>query len=142
MSKTGPLIVIEDDPEDHQIIREVLAEIRFNNPVKFFVHGQEALDYLQSTRENPFLILCDINMPVMNGLQLRSIIDDSPPLRKKSIPFVFFSTTARPGEVSRAYELTVQGFFEKGSNFKQLVKQLELIIQYWQECKHPNSMNS
>lgn len=97
------------------------------------------LQFLRTTHEKPFLILCDINMPVMNGLELRRKIDEDDFLRRKSIPFVFFTTYAVPQEVSQAYELTVQGFFEKGNNLKQLTDTLRLILEYWTVCRHPNS---
>lgn len=139
MAKTGPLIIIEDDLDDHQILNEVLSEIKFPNAVKFFTNGEEALDFLRTTSDHPFLILCDVNMPKINGLQLRSVIELSPSLKKKSIPFVFFSTTARDKDVELAYDLTVQGYFEKAYDFDNLVRQLKLILSYWMECKHPNN---
>ncbi len=57
-------------------------------------------------------------MPIMNGLELRRHIQENEGLRKKSIPFVFLSTAARPKEVEEAYNLTVQGFFVKASQIK------------------------
>jgi CheY-like chemotaxis protein len=140
MHRQGPLIIIEDDLEDHQIVKEALSDMKFSNPVKFFTNGEDALDFLRMTTENPFLILCDINMPKINGLQLRSVIELSPTLKKKSTPFVFFSTTARDKDVALAYDLTVQGYFEKAYDFQNLKRQLKLIFEYWAECRHPNSL--
>lgn len=139
MAKNGPIIIVEDDLDDHEIIREAFKELGVTNEVKFFFNGQEALDYLRSTGDSPFIVLCDINMPLINGLQLRSVIELSPSLKRKAIPFIFFSTTAAEREVNLAYDLTVQGYFEKASDFQHLTRQLELILLYWTECKHPNS---
>jgi CheY-like chemotaxis protein len=141
MPHTGPIIIVEDDPDDHQIISEVLESLEVANPLKFFFRGDEALQYLSSAVEQPLLILCDVNMPHLNGLDLRKVIDSDPKLKKKSIPFIFYSTAADKKDVTKAYEMTVQGFFEKGSNLEKMKKQLKVIIDYWRECKHPNSFN-
>lgn len=139
MSKTGPIVIVGDDADDRFLIKEVLFEMGVKNPLKFFNNGMEVLEYLYQHAPKTFLILCDVNMPVVNGLQLQKAIDEDPVLRKKSIPFIFLSTTARAIEVNEAFERTVQGFFEKGRNLEELRKRLRLIIEYWSECKHPNS---
>ncbi len=77
----------------------------------------------------------------MNGLELRRKIQEDERIRKKSIPFVFLSTAARRKEVEEAYDLTVQGFFVKASQLSDMERALELILTYWQQCKHPNSLN-
>jgi CheY-like chemotaxis protein len=139
MSKHGTIVIIEDDLDDRQVLQEALKEIESTNPVKFCANGEEGLHFLQQTTTTTFIILCDINMPKMNGLELRNIIESDPALKRKSIPFAFYSTVAREQEVVQAYDLTVQGFFKKPDNFQKLVKQLNLIFAYWQECVHPNS---
>src|SRR5215218_9534907 len=73
----------------------------------FFKNGKEAEAYLRTTTHHPFLILCDINMPVMTGLELRATIEADPVLKEKSIPFIFLSTTGNPTVVRNAYSLTV-----------------------------------
>lgn len=136
--KSGPIIIVEDDADDQLLICEICEKL---NPGKVVVcdNGQTALDYLVNTSDQPFLILCDVNMPVMNGLELRTEIIKNEYLKRKSIPFVFFSTVAMEREVSAAYDLVVQGYFEKGSNYEELFRKLSLLIEYWRECKHPNS---
>jgi CheY-like chemotaxis protein len=137
--KTGSLLIIEDDLDDQELLKEVLIRLDFRNTVHFFENGQRALEFLINEPGQPFLILCDINLPVMNGLELRTAIDKDPFLKQKSIPFVFFSTTDEKRYVEAAYELTVQGYFRKASGFASLIKQLQVIIEYWSLCKHPNS---
>lgn len=138
-SKNGPIIVVEDDLDDQEIITEVLALLEVSNKLLLFADGMEAITYLQSSTEQPFLILCDINLPKLNGLELRQQINLDETLRKKSIPFIFFSTNASPDAVARAYDLTVQGFFLKNHTLQELQDTLRLIISYWTHCKHPNN---
>jgi len=59
-------------------------------------------------------------------------------LRKKSIPFIFYSTSAKIHDVDEAFEqMSVQGFFKKHSDFVSSKKQIKLILDYWKESEHP-----
>jgi CheY-like chemotaxis protein len=138
-SKSGPLIIIEDDLDDQEIIKEILKSLDISNTLLFFSDGTEALTYLQTMAEQPFLILCDVNLPKMNGIELRMEINNDDRLRKKSIPFVFFSTNAHRDTVIQAYDLTVQGYFLKSATVRELEDTLGMIINYWSLCRHPNN---
>lgn len=138
-SNKKPIIHIEDDPDDQLIIRQALTELSIANPIRFFPNGQEALDYLQTTSEQPLLILCDINMPMMSGLELRNRIDANAYLKAKAVPFIFYTTSASPELVKKAYEGSIQGFHQKEPSFTALQRQLDQIITYWKSCLHPNS---
>src|SRR4051812_14243651 len=89
MAKKGEILIIDDDRDDRELIEEVLQDLKVDNPLVAFPNGLEALDYLKASPGQPFLILCDINMPVMDGITLRKQVNDNEVLRKKSIPFVF-----------------------------------------------------
>lgn len=136
---TDPIVIVEDDADDQYFIRTICDKLGVTAELLFFEDGLRALNYLESTQSKTFLILCDINMPVMNGIELRRKIQENVMLRQKSIPFVFLSTAARQKEVEEAYDLTVQGFFVKASQLTEMEKSLELILNYWLRCKHPNS---
>lgn len=138
MSIKGPIISIEDDADDQFLIKSVIEELDITNELLFFSNGVEALLYLETTRDQPFLIICDINMPVMNGLELRERIDKNEYLRKKSIPFVFLSTADNPLVIETAYDSTIQGFFKKENSFEDLKTRIRVIYDYWSYCLHPN----
>lgn len=137
MSAQGPLIVIEDDPDDQEMIKRILAKMDLSNEQKFFSDGDQALKYLESTSEKPFLIISDINMPLMNGLDLKKQIQSNEALRKKCYPFVFLTTTASPTQVALAYSMTIEGFFAKGQSYDELKEVLKSIIAYWKKAMHP-----
>lgn len=139
MSLKGPIIFVEDDADDQFIYAEICKRLGLPNTLKFFQTGTALLDYLRETTDKPFIIFCDINMPEMDGLQLRKQINDEERLRRKSIPFVFFSTAATPEQVRQAYDLTVQGFFIKEHNFGSAETCLKMILDYWKKCQHPNT---
>lgn len=138
MPVSGPVLIIDNDLEDQEFISAILKEMDPAIKTHCFHDGQDALVYLVSTPQQPFLILCDVKMEGMNGLELRAHINENDYLRKKSIPFVFFSDYATQDNVAKAYDLTVQGFFEKANTHDGLRAQLELVINYWKACLHPN----
>ena len=139
MSVKGPIISIEDDADDQFLIRSVVEELNIPNKLLFFGNGLEALLFLETTKEQPFVILCDINMPVMNGLELRERIENNDYLKKKSIPFIFLTTADNPRIIDTAYSATIQGFFKKENSFAELKSRIKIIFDYWQCCLHPNS---
>jgi CheY-like chemotaxis protein len=114
MSRSGPVIIIDDDPDDQEMIGRIFSKMSLENPVRKFHDGEEALRYLRTTKEKPFIIICDINMPIMNGIQLKQEIDNDPQLR--------------------------QGFFVKGQSYEVLKESVHKIIAYWKTCVFPNSL--
>lgn len=140
MAKAGPIIIVEDDPDDQELIESAIRNVGMANKILFFADGETALAYLIATPELPFLILSDVNMPRLNGIEFKRRIDEDPLLRKKSIPFVFFTTSVDKESVTEAYtKMTVQGFFTKSYSLEELNSTIKLIMDYWKVCRHPHS---
>ncbi|GAB4024832.1 response regulator [Spirosoma koreense] len=139
MTSKAPILVIEDDEDDQLFIQEAIKSLAILNPVVFFSNGVDAITYLISTPEAPLVILSDVNMPAMNGIELRQLIDLNEYLKLKCIPFIFLTTAADQGLVNTAYRMTIQGYFKKEKTFIGLKEQLRSIIDYWDKCLHPNS---
>ena len=135
----NPIIIIEDDPDDQEILTAIFEELNISRPIIFFDNCEDMIPYLLTEPGQPFLILSDVNLPVMDGIILRTKICENEYLKKKSIPFVFFTTTATREAIEQAYDMTVQGYFEKPSNMKDLKTMIKVILDYWTLCKHPNS---
>lgn len=138
MNKTGPIIVIEDDADDQQILVEIFNKLGYKNKIIYFSDGNEALEFLNRTDTQPFLILSDINMPKINGFELRNKVFTNEQLQTKCIPYLFFTTGAQKKAVVDAYALSVQGFFLKPSSMKGLESTIKKIVDYWQECIAPS----
>jgi CheY-like chemotaxis protein len=139
MALEGPIIVIEDDPNDTDVISTALTELGVKNNIVTFNLAKDALAYLWETKEKPLLILSDVRMPEMDGLTLLQSIYNAEYLKKKSIPFIFFTVLASTDIINRAYDLGVQGFYQKADNYTKLKDQLLSIVVYWKQCLHPNS---
>jgi len=138
MNKTGPIIIIEDDEDDREFIMEVFKELDFKNEIIYFEDGESALSHLVKEPIEPFLILSDINMPKLNGMELKERIQNNENLRIKCIPYLFFTTSSNQQHVIDAYSKSVQGFFVKPNDFNKLAAIMKKIIEYWQECESPN----
>lgn len=138
MARLGPIIIIEDDTDDQEILAEVFSDLKVPNELKFFSTCVAALEYLSTTEDKPFLIFCDINLPVISGAEFKKIINEQPHLRRKSIPFVFLTTTSEHHAVLDAYESLSQGFFTKPNSIEQLKQMIKMILDYWKISRHPN----
>jgi CheY-like chemotaxis protein len=139
MAKSGPIIVVEDDEDDVLFLTDTLKQLEVPNKLIWFPNAGDALGYLLNTQDKPFFILCDVNLPLRNGLEFKRDIDNDPFLRKKSIPFIFYSTSVEQRFINTAYsEMTVQGFFQKGYDFKEISTAIKIIMDYWSLSKHPN----
>ena len=135
-------MLIEDDVDDQEFIIGALEFLGVENKIEVFENGQKALDYLHSTNIRPFLILSDVNLPILNGLQLKAEIQKSECLELRSVPFIFLSTSADARAVSEAYKLGVQGFFVKENTYDGILQQLRHIVEYWKNCQHPAALAS
>ena len=136
----GPIVLVEDDVDDKIFFERVLADLKVPNTLVWLKNGEEAYDYLLNTSDKPFIIFCDINMPLINGIELKKRINASSYLQGKSTPFVFYTTTSNPAFIKTAYsEYVVQGFFVKPIDSKDMHYLIKIILEYWKLCKHPDS---
>jgi len=141
MNKSGPIIVIEDDADDQAILVEIFKKLGYVNKIIYFVDGNDALAYLNKSDVQPFLILSDINMPKIDGFELRSRIFTNEQLQTKCIPYLFFTTAANKKAVIDAYTMSVQGFFVKPASMEALENTIRKIVEYWQECIAPSQFD-
>jgi len=138
MNKRGPILIIEDNKADQHLFTLAFKELDFRNEIIFFEDGELALDHLLNTPVEPFIIFSDINMPRLNGLELRAQVHNNEDLRLKCIPYLFFSTSGNQQHVIDAYSKSVQGFFIKPVEYDRLTTMIKKIVEYWQECESPN----
>ena len=134
MNKSGPFIVIEDDKDDQEILESIFRELHYTNDIQFFSDGLLALDYLLNIETEPFIIFSDINMPKLNGIEFRTLLRQSENLKIRSVPCLFFTTSADKKHVADAYADSIQGFFIKSFDYNQLKEEIKAIVEYWQRC--------
>ena len=138
MAKDWPIIVIEDDEDDLEILTEAFAECGITNQLISFNDGDEAIEYLRHNNDQPLFILCDVNLPKLDGIEFKQLIDSIPEIKMKNIPFILYSTLVSKYGINQAYSsLTVQGYFQKNDTFVEFTNIIRTIYNYWSLCKHP-----
>lgn len=134
----NPIIIIDDDTEDLEIIKQAFSDLKVENEIIVFDDGFKFLDFIKTTDKKAFFILCDVNMTKINGIELKKNIFDDDRLRIKCIPFLFLSSSKASTSIMEAYSFGVQGYFLKPSSFKEYSNMLKSIIVYWGYSQHPN----
>jgi CheY-like chemotaxis protein len=112
-------------------------QLKLTRPIHFFRNGNELVKHLQDASQSPFLILCDVKLPGESGFEIKKRIAENPQLKYKSVPFIFWSTDASEKQIQYAYDLPAQGFFFKPSDFTELCKTFDIILNYRQKSQHP-----
>jgi CheY-like chemotaxis protein len=132
-----PIFVVDDDIDDTDLLEDAWKELEFKNELKFFRNAEDVLEHLKTNSTVPFLIISEVNLPKMNGLELKRKLMEEDYINYKSIPFVFLSTSVSQSQIEAAYEVCTNGFFIKEANFEGLKQQLIDIVRYWFKSKTP-----
>ena len=134
------ILIVDDDHDDLDLIRDVFEHLKITRPIQYFTTGRDLEEYLESEQGSPFLIICDVNLPEDDGFTVKKKITENRQLKYKSVPFIFWSTTASEKQIQYAYDLPAQGFFFKPSNFDDLCDTVKVILDYWQKSQHPKKV--
>ena len=136
---SGPIIIVDADNNTRRFYAEVINTIGVPNKVVFFQDGPGTLEYLRSTDEKPFILLSEIGLPGMTGLEMKEIIQKDKFLQEKAIPFVFITIDTSPDSIRKAHRLNVQGYFQKPADLVYVEQLMLRIFEYWELCKHINN---
>ena len=129
MNEQKTILVVEDDEVDVMTIKRAMKEIHVTNPVEVRWNGEEALDYLQGEKELPGIVLLDLNMPRMNGMEfLQHVRSDE---RLKRIPVVVLTTSREEQDRFSSFNLGVAGYMIKPVDYLQFVEVIRAINLYW-----------
>ena len=138
-NKTFTILLANDDEDLCLLIREALEEVALTINIYSVKDGEEILDYLyRRDRFNtspdsprPHLILLDINMPKVSGLEALSTIKSDPQLRQ--IPVLILTTSHQQADILRSYQLGANSFISKPITFEGLVNVMNGLCHYWFE---------
>jgi CheY-like chemotaxis protein len=141
-SRVINILLVEDDEVDVMNVRRAFRKGGITNPLFTAGNGLEALDMLKGQRgQNPVvpssrrLILLDLNMPKMNGIEFLKILRADPDL--KSTPVVVLTTSAEDRDRIEAYNLNVAGYLLKPVTFEPFVQTMATLNTYWTLCEMP-----
>lgn len=131
MRRNGEIIIIEDDEDDRMLLQDIFETLDYKNKLTFIEDPMEVIEYLSNPLVTPFIIFSDINMPKLNGFELREQILANPEISSKCVPYIFLSTSKIPENVLKAYSCQVQGYFKKEDDFTKFRTVISTILEYW-----------
>lgn len=130
------LLVVEDDPLDVMTLQRAFKDANVENPIQLAKNGEEALDILRDPEAKlPGLILLDLNMPRMNGIEFLRIVKDDARLRR--IPVIVLTTSNHERDKEACYDLSVAGYFVKPMDYREFVQITRRIHDYWSANEIP-----
>ena len=139
MRRNGEIIIIEDDEDDRLFLKDIFDSLDYPNKIVFFEDPTQVVQYLLDPGVNPFIVLSDINMPKINGYELRNQILAIDKINEKCVPFIFLSTSKNPDNVNKAFKLSVHGYFKKEHDFKTYKIMIRNIVEYWRTSLTPGA---
>ncbi len=132
MTETRPILLVEDNPMDVELTLRALKRGKLGNPIEVARDGEEALGRIpgwESGEQRPVVILLDLNLPRVTGLEVLEVLKSHPVLR--AIPVVVLTTSAASRDVEKAYELGANSYVVKPVDFDAFVNVATQIELYW-----------
>jgi CheY-like chemotaxis protein len=125
-----PILLVEDDVVDASTVKQALADLRVKNDVVHKNDGEEALEYLRNDlNPKPALILLDLNMPKISGIELLKLIREN--VHLQHIPVVVLTVSKYEQDKLDTFNLGVQGYIIKAVDYDAFLRATDIIIQYW-----------
>lgn len=130
------ILLVEDDHVDIMTVKRAIRELKLMVRLAIANNGEEALEYLQKNKDSlPNIILLDINMPRMNGIELLKAIKKDDMFKK--IPIVVLTTSREEEDMVQSFELSVAGYMIKPVDYKYFVEMMYAIKTYWSFSELP-----
>ncbi len=137
MHRKNGILLIEDDRIDAMTVSRAFKELGIPDELLLFKNGLEALNFLKkATKGTQYLILLDLNMPTMNGLEFIREIKQDQNLRK--YPVIVLTTSNDSRDKRECFGLSVAGYFVKPANYDEFVTIIKIINDYWTMSKLPD----
>jgi len=137
-----PILLVEDDPRDLELTLVALERSQLANDVISVTDGAQALDYLLRRNDyadraegNPAVILLDLKLPKVNGLEVLEIVRSTEELR--SVPIVMLTNSKEPVDLGRAYELGVNSYVVKPVVFQDFISAVADLGVFWAVLNEP-----
>ena len=130
MRSLKPVLLLEDDSVDAMTVKRALKDLDVKNPLVRVLNGEQALEYLQNNANaEPCVILLDLNMPRMNGVEFLKIAKADP--RFKGIPVVVLTTSRADQDKLDCFNNSVAGYIVKPVDYKGFLDAMKILNLYW-----------
>lgn len=137
MNSKKPILLVEDDKVDAMTVKRSLRDIHVTNRLLLAGNGEDALQYLREPNiDRPCIILLDLNMPKMNGLEFLQVLKQDTILKK--IPVIVLTTSKNEQDKLESFRLGVAGYMIKPVDYQQFVEVVRTINLYWTLSEMPD----
>ena len=132
------ILLVEDSDHDIFFVRHALKRIAHRVELSVTKDGAQALDFLArrapyTQASPPSIILLDLNMPRKSGFDVLATLGQDP--RLKCIPTIVLTTSARPEDIARCYELGANAYLSKPLGLEELYTVLQATVDFWRGCQ-------
>ena len=139
MRSSKPILLVEDDIVDVMTVKRALKDLKVTNELVLGANGEEALEYLRvngSGNKRPCLILLDLRMPKMNGLEFLKNVKADDNLR--NLPIVVLTTSENEEDRSNSFGLGAAGYMVKPADYEKFVDTIKTVDLYWTLSEMPD----
>jgi CheY-like chemotaxis protein len=140
MTSIRPILLVEDNPMDLDLMFQALEEHAVANPIVACRDGEEALQYIEAHRvaadsRVPILVLLDLRLPKVDGIEVLRQARSDPVWRQ--VPFVVMTTSRENMDIEAAYQLGVNSYIVKPVDFPTFMEVVKTIKMYWLLTNEP-----
>jgi CheY-like chemotaxis protein len=137
------ILLVDDDPNEALFIDRALHKTGLPYALQTVASAKDAITFFHNLQQpppkhrqfHPDLILADLKMPVMTGLDLLQWLKQH--TRWARIPTILLSNSAEPRDIDAAYSMGANSYLQKSSTIPEMIAQMHLLLQYWSACKRP-----
>jgi CheY-like chemotaxis protein len=136
MRTSKPILLVEDDNVDAMTVKRALKDLKITNPLVHQINGEEALNYLRTDNNHkPCVVLLDLNMPKMNGIEFLKVAKADAELRQ--IPVIVLTTSKDERDKVESFQFSVAGYIVKPTDYKKFVEAIRTLDLYWSLSELP-----
>lgn len=129
MQKKLKILFIEDDTIESMKFNRVLKTLELPHQIIEAKNGEEALEILKEKQNLPEIIILDLNMPKMNGIEFLTIVKND--LILKYIPAIILTTSNNHKDVKQCYKIGIAGYLLKPLKYEDYVAKIQKLLAYW-----------
>jgi CheY-like chemotaxis protein len=138
MRNLRPIMLVEDDSVDAMTVKRAFSELKVCNELIRAINGETALNFLKENPDRkPCVILLDLNMPKMNGIEFLKVVKADEELR--SIPVVVLTTSKDDRDKMESFKACVAGYIVKPVDYRKFVEAMRVLNLYWTLSEVPGN---
>jgi CheY-like chemotaxis protein len=139
MRNGRPVLLVDDDRVDVMTVKRAMRDLKITNPLSVVANGEEALAFLRDPgNATPCIILLDLNMPRMSGIEFLRVAKGDDDLR--GIPVVVLTTSQEDQDKADSFDLGVAGYLVKPSEYTHFVDVVRTVHRYWSISEIPHEV--